>query len=99
MLVVVTSAGWPDVKQAFFNGAEFRSSFPGIASAFLTNVKIFCIAEVLILVLALLVAVVRSLPGPVFFPLRVLAIVYADVFRGIPTILLVYILGFGIPGL
>ena len=99
VIVVVTSTGWPDVKQAFFSGSEFRGSFPGIASGFLTNVKLFCIAEVLILVLALLIAVLRSLPGPVFFPLRLLAIIYADLFRGIPTILLIYILGFGVPGL
>ncbi len=99
VVVVVTSTGWPDVKQAFFSGSEFRGSFPGIASGFLTNVKLFCIAEVLILVLALLIAVLRSLPGPVFFPLRLLAIIYADLFRGIPTILLIYILGFGVPGL
>ncbi len=99
VLVVVRSAGWPEVKQSFFNGAEFRSSFPGIASGFLTNVKLFCIAEVVILAFALLIAVLRSTPGPVFFPLRLLAILYADFFRGIPTILLIYILGFGVPGL
>lgn len=61
--------------------------------------KIFCFAEVVILVLALVIAVLRSLPGPVFFPLRALAIVYADLFRGIPTILVIYILGFGAPAL
>ena len=61
--------------------------------------KIFCIAEVLILPLALLLAIVRSLPGPVFFPLRVLAIVYADFFRGVPTILVITLLGFGAPAL
>ena len=61
--------------------------------------KIFCIAEVVILFTALGLAVIRSLPGPVFFPLRLLAIVYSDVFRGIPTILLIYLLGFGIPAL
>jgi len=99
VLVVVRSAGWPEVKQSFFSGAEFRNSFPGIASGFLTNVKLFCIAEVIILVFALLIAVLRSIPGPVFFPLRLLAILYADFFRGIPTILLIYILGFGVPGL
>ena len=58
---------------------------PDIARAFMLNVKIFCVAEVFILVLSLLVAVIRSLPGPVFFPLRALAIVYADLFRGVPT--------------
>jgi polar amino acid transport system permease protein len=62
-------------------------------------VKIFCIAEVLILPLALLLAVIRSLPGPVFFPLRALAIVYADFFRGVPTILVITMLGFGAPAL
>ena len=61
--------------------------------------KIFCIAEVIILVTALGVAVIRGLPGPVFFPLRLLAIVYTDVFRGIPTILLIFLLGFGVPAL
>src|SRR5262249_55764401 len=98
-LLVVNSAGWPDVKAAFFDRQVFRDSFGEIASAFLINVKIFCIAEVIILFTALGVAVLRSLPGPVFFPLRLLAIVYADFFRGIPTILLVYILGFGVPAL
>jgi polar amino acid transport system permease protein len=59
----------------------------------------FCIAEAFILVFALLLAVVRSLPGPVFFPIRLLAIIYTDVFRGIPTILVVYMLALGIPAL
>ena len=63
------------------------------------NVKIFLVAEVFILVFALFVAVLRGLPGPVFFPLRALATIYADLFRGIPTILVIYILGFGITAL
>jgi polar amino acid transport system permease protein len=98
-VLVVTSAGWPKVKRAFFNPHEFRSYFSTIGHAFTLNIKIFLIAEVLILVLALAVAVMRSLPGPVFFPLRLLAIGYADLFRGIPTLLLVYLFGFGIPTL
>ncbi len=61
--------------------------------------KIFLIAEVFILVFALVVAVLRGLPGPVFFPIRALAIVYVDLFRGVPTILVIYILGFGVPAL
>ena len=59
------------------------------------NVKLFCVAEAIILPAALLLAVLRSLPGPVFFPIRALAIVYADLFRGIPTILVIFMLGFG----
>ncbi len=61
--------------------------------------KLFLIAEAVILPAALLLAVLRALPGPVFFPLRALAIAYADLFRGIPTILLIFMLGFGMPAL
>ena len=99
VLVVVNAAGWPDVKQAFFDRDLFQESFPDIARAFLLNVKIFLIAEAVILVFALFIAVLRGLPGPVFFPVRVLATIYADLFRGIPTILVIYILGFGVTAL
>jgi len=98
-LIVVNAAGWPDVKQAFFDGDLFRESFPDIARAFVLNVKIFVVAEIVILVFALLIAVLRGLPGPVFFPVRALATIYADLFRGIPTILVIYILGFGVTAL
>ena len=99
ILAVVNSAGWPEVKQAFFDREIFGDSFGEIANAFLLNVKIFCIAEVVILVAALAIAILRSLPGPVLFPIRALAIAYTDLFRGIPTILVIYILGFGAPTL
>jgi polar amino acid transport system permease protein len=98
-LVVTHSPGWDEVRTTFFNWDYFKDSFPEIARAFKLNVKIFCIAEVFILVFALLLAVIRSLPGPVFFPLRALAIVYADFFRGVPTILVIAVLGFGAPAL
>ena len=63
------------------------------------NVKLFLTAEAIILPAALFLAVLRSLPGPVFFPIRALAIVYADLFRGLPTILVIFMLGFGMPAL
>jgi polar amino acid transport system permease protein len=97
--LIVNSPGWPEVHRAFFNGHRFVSDFPEIAHAFLLNVKMFAIAEAVILPLALVIAVLRSLPGPVFFPIRALSIVYVDIFRGIPTILLVLLLGFGAPSL
>lgn len=98
--VAITNApGWPTVRTGFFDWTIFKSSFPEIARAFLLNCKIFLIAECLILPFALLIAVLRSLPGPVFFPLRALAIVYADFFRGVPTILVIAMLGYGVPGL
>ena len=96
---VVESPGWSEVQRTFFDRHEFASSFPDIASAFLLNAKIFAIAEALILPIALAVAILRSLPGPVFFPFRALAIVYADFFRGVPTILVITLLGFGAPAL
>jgi polar amino acid transport system permease protein len=96
-VVVVNSPGWDEVRQFFFNGERFKESFPKVAEAFLVNVKLFCLAEVLILVFGLVLAVLRSLPGPAFFPIRLLAIVYTDVFRGVPTILVIAMLGFGAP--
>jgi polar amino acid transport system permease protein len=98
-LIVVNSPGWPEVQDKFFYWPEFRESLPDIADAFLLNVKLFLAAEVFILVLALFLAVLRGLPGPTLFPLRLLSAAYTDVFRGIPTILLIYLLGFGVPAL
>jgi polar amino acid transport system permease protein len=97
--LIPKSRGYEEVKATFFDRAQFEDSLPGIAEAFKTNIKLFMVVEAIVLVLALVVAVMRSLPGPVFFPVRALAVIYADVFRGIPTILLVLLLGFGVPAL
>lgn len=86
---------WEAMKEAF-SGTE---TTPSIASAFLLNVRIFLVAEVLILVLALVIAIVRLTPGPVFAPLRLVAVAYTDLFRGVPLLLVIYVMGFGIPGL
>jgi polar amino acid transport system permease protein len=99
VLLITHAPGWPEVRSTFLDWGQFKDSFPDIAKAFLLNVKIFCIAEVLILIFALLLAVVRSLPGPAAFPLRMVAIAYADFFRGVPTILVIATLGFGAPAL
>ena len=98
-LAIVNSPGWDEVRSFFFDREEFAESFPKILDAFLNNVKLFCLGEVFILIVGLLLAVLRSLQGPVFFPLRALAIVYTDVFRGVPTILVIAMLGFGVPAL
>jgi polar amino acid transport system permease protein len=97
--VVLRSPNWPAVRELFFNGQEFKDTFPDIVRKFGRNVQFFLVAEALILPVALLLAVMRSLPGPVFFPLRGMAIVYTDLFRGVPTVLVVYLLGFGVPSL
>jgi polar amino acid transport system permease protein len=97
--VVVNSPGWPAVQESFFNSEVFAKSAPKIVRAFWVNIQLFVIAEVLILVLGLVIAVLRSVPGPVLFPIRLLSTAYVDVFRALPGVLVIYILGFGIPGL
>ena len=103
--IVVLAPGSEVVGERFFDPFHLRQSFlgtetePSVARAFLLNVYMFTISEVLILVLALVIAVVRQIPGPVFFPFRMVAVAYTDLFRGIPLILVLYIIGFGVPGL
>jgi polar amino acid transport system permease protein len=99
VVVAVNSAGWGEFSDKFLNWGEFWGSLPDVALAFLVNIQLFLIAEVLVLILAMGVAVLRSLPGPVFFPIRVLAAAYTDLFRGIPTVLVIYALGLGAPAL
>ncbi|MGZ8566457.1 MAG: amino acid ABC transporter permease [Actinomycetota bacterium] len=98
-ILIVNSPGWPSVKEAFFNRKVFDEAFPKILEGFILNIQIFLIAEVLVLLFALLLAVMRSLPGPVFAPLRIIAIGYSILFRGVPTILVILLLGYGMPAL
>ncbi|NUR76352.1 MAG: amino acid ABC transporter permease [Thermoleophilia bacterium] len=88
-----------EVLQKFFSPHAFRVSLPDVWTGFQLNLKLMVIAEVLVLVLALAIAVVRGLPGRGATPLRALAIVYTDVFRGTPLILVAFLVGFGLPGL
>ena len=97
--LVSRTPGWPVVQETFFNGEQFRESMPGLLEAFMLNVKIFLIAEPIILVFSLLIALTRTLQSAIFLPLRVLATIYVDVFRGVPTILVIFLLGFGMPAL
>ena len=97
--LVLTSAGWPAVRETFFNATVFKESFPEVAKAFWLDIRVFMVVEVAVLALGLIVALVRTSVSPAMFPVRLLAIVYTDIFRGIPTILLVYLVGFGIPAL
>src|SRR5215212_8006982 len=96
----VTSApGWPRVREAFFSLADARAALPEVAAGLLLNIKLFLVCSVFILAFGLLVAVLRTLRGPVFWPLRAMATVYVDLFRGLPLILVLYLVGFGVPGL
>jgi polar amino acid transport system permease protein len=97
--LILTSPGWPEVRATFFSWEAFRDSFPGVLEGFWLDVRLFLIVEVAVLALGLVVALVRTSRAAALFPLRLLAAAYTDIFRGIPTILLVYIVGFGIPAL
>jgi polar amino acid transport system permease protein len=97
--VVVNSPGWPRVQTTFFSPSDFTGTLPKIFAGFLVNMGIFLIAQVLVLMFALVLAVMRSLKDPIFFPFRLFAIVYIDLFRGLPSILIIYVLGLGIPAL
>ena len=95
---MVTSPGWDDVRESFFSPSVFADSFPLILEGFWLDVKLFLGVEVAVLVVGLMIALIRTTSGPALFPLRALGAVYTDVFRGIPTILLVYLVGFGVRG-
>jgi polar amino acid transport system permease protein len=84
---------------AFFSPLDFLRAVPQVWDGFQTNIKLMVIAEALVLVFALIVAIVRGLPGRASFPLRALAIVYTDIFRGTPLILVLFIVGLGVPAL
>ena len=98
-VVILTSPGWARVRETFFSWEDAKASFPEVIRAFGKNVLLFLLAEPLILVLGALVAVVRSTTAAALFPLRLLATFYTDLFRGVPTLLVVILAGFGIPAL
>ena len=97
--LALSSPGWTNVRDTFFSWSAFKDSFPDVLSAFWLDVKMFCVIEVAVLILGLVVAVIRTSRAPALFPLRLLAAVFVDLFRGVPVILLVYLVGFGIPAL
>jgi polar amino acid transport system permease protein len=104
-VVVVLAPGSGVVAERFFDPSHLWQSLvgseglPSVLGAFWLNVQIFMFSEVFILILALVIAVVRGIPGPVFFPFRLVAVAYTDLFRGVPLILVLYMIGFGVPGL
>jgi len=91
--------GWEKVQKSFFNGAVLAKSFPKLLDAFKINIMIFAWSAPAIAVLGLLIALARDTKAPALFPLRIFGAVFTDVFRGVPVILTVYLIGFGIPGL
>ena len=99
VLVVPRMPRWDRVRQSCFNGERFRDSFPRLLDAFILDVKIFAWSAPLILILAMMIAMARNSRSPALFPVRALTIAYTDIMRGVPIILWIYLIGFGVPGL
>ena len=97
--LIALSPGVNKVVESFFSLTGFKDSFGTVSEGFWLNVKLMLAAEAIVLLVALGIAVIRSLPGPVMAPLRIVALIYTDVFRGIPLILVIFIVGLGLPAL
>ena len=99
VLATTSSPGWPRVRDSFFNFRVGWDSLPAVLEGLWLNVRVLVVAQLLILVFGLTLAAVRTLRGPVWFPVRALATGYVDLFRGLPLIICLYLVGFGLPGL
>jgi polar amino acid transport system permease protein len=105
--VFLLAPGSSAVRHSFLSPEHMWQAFLGnpnkgyysVGAAIWLNIRMFLAAEVLILILGLAVAIVRQSAGPVLFPLRIVATIYVDVFRGVPLLLVVYVIGFGVPAL
>ncbi|MEN9231510.1 MAG: amino acid ABC transporter permease [Thermostichus sp. DG02_5_bins_236] len=97
--LVGSSEQWPRIQRQFFNGSAMVEAFPAVLRGFWTNLAVWGVVLCCIALWALVLAVFRSLNGPWFAPLRLFTVVYVDLFRGLPALLLVLLFGFGIPAL
>ena len=96
---ITSTPGWPVVQHTFFDPQTALDSLPTVFVGLLLNIRVLLFAAVGVLVVSLLIATLRTLRGPVFFPLRALAAGYTDLFRGMPLIIVLYLVGYGIPAL
>ena len=99
VVFVPMTPGWEKVQKSFFNGVVLSKTFPKLLNAFTVNVMIFAWSAPAIAVLGLMIALARDAKSPALFPLRIFGAAFTDIFRGVPVILTVYLIGFGIPGL
>lgn len=96
-LTVINTPGWAAVQQSFFNPEVAAEALPRVWEGFLLNLQVLGISVVTVGAAALLIALLRTLRGPVFFPLRALTAAYTDLFRGVPFIIVLFLVGFGLP--
>ncbi|MDE0765377.1 MAG: amino acid ABC transporter permease [Amylibacter sp.] len=99
VMLVPLAPGWEGVKASFFSGEVFAKTFPKLLKAFLWDMAIFAWSVPLIFSLGLAIALARAVRSPALFPLRIFGAAYVDIFRGVPVVLVIYLVGFGIPGL
>lgn len=99
VILVPLAPGWEKVRAAFFNGEVLVETFPRLVQAFLIDIAVFAWCAPLIAIWGLVIALCRDARSPSLFPLRLFAIIYNDLFRGVPIVLVIYLFGFGIPGL
>ena len=97
--VVVTSPGWPVVQQTFFDLAYGREVLPKVFDGLLLNIRLTIVASVSIAILGMALALARTSTAPALAPMRILATGYVDLFRGVPTLLVILLIGFGVPAL
>lgn len=98
-VVVLTAPGWQTVRDTFFDVDVALRSLPSVLAGLWVNIQVLVVAAVAVAVLGTLLATLRSLRGPVFFPLRAVATIYTDLFRGMPLLIVLYLVGFGVPAL
>jgi polar amino acid transport system permease protein len=96
---VGSTPGWPRVRETFFDFHRGWQALPVVAQGLWLNVRVMLVCAVLIVLLGLTLAIMRTLRGAIFFPLRIFAAAYTDVFRGLPLLLVIFLLGFGVPAL
>ena len=99
VLAIGSAPGWPRVRASFFDPAKAQAALPKVLDGLWLNIRVTLLCAVLIFLLGLGLALLRTLRGPVFFPLRALATGYVDLFRGLPVLLVIFLLGFGAPAL
>ncbi len=98
-VLVPLAPGWERVKKSFFNAEILVDTFPTLLRAFLLDIAIFLWCAPAIALLGLAIALCRDARSPALFPLKIFGVVYTDIFRGVPVILIVFLIGFGVPGL
>jgi len=96
---VLGSPGWARVAETFFDPQVAIASLPRIAEGLLLNLQVLVFAAIGVLLVAITLATLRTLRGPVFFPLRAIAAGYTDLFRGVPLLIVLYLVGYGVPAL